>query len=409
MRQSNNPVLLFCQDIDGHRQVYVAVIGKWFLSMGYSVVIALTDTEDGANPIDAPVLGQLLTNQHVHLIELGNAKQDKGIPGFWVSRLRKIEDEVQPDWTILVVGDQCRQTLCGLGDAGRPFMTRRAGIFIYVNHEYLPDLRGKSALRKMRSYLRWWLSRRNERSYFSKNVWRKLGLDKILTTNEDFWRSVDNKHINFIPEIYQAWGFDLPADDPIIERLRQDYHAFLIRNPYRDVILYYGTRFARRGYDILLALSRDHADTVFVSCGRDAGGQAFAHDIASLRSQIKSEGRLFEVDLPFLPENSLTDDLFLSAHYVLLPYRQWYGMSGSLFQAVSYGKPVLVPDIGHMSSMVKRYGIGLTYAAVDEIDFINKFEIIRREGHKYIPATKEFASKHNQSQLSAALEKSFTT
>ena len=411
MSKSNNPVaLLFCQDIDGHRQNYVAVLGKWFLSKGYKVIVALTNAEDGSSPADTPVLGRLLKNQRVLLVELGDTKTDSGITGFWVHRIRMIEDEVQPTWTVLIVGDQCRQTLFGLGTAGRPSMTRRAGIFIYVNHVYKPDLRGTSLPRKVWRYLRWWQWQRRESRYFAQAVWSEMGLDKIITTNENFWRMANDERICLIPEIYRAWGFEMLNNDPMIEKNRKDYQSFLIRNPDREIILYYGTRFARRGYDTLLALACDHVDTVFVSCGREAEEQqSYEHDVAYLREQLKSEGRLFEINLPFLPENPLIDDLFKSVHFVLLPYRQWYGMSGSFFQAVSYGKPVLVPDIGHMAATVRKYSIGLTYTAIKKLDFINKFEIIKGKRHKYITALEAFASEYNEISLFKALERTFTS
>lgn len=400
-------VLIFCQDIDGHRQTYVAVMGAWFRSRGWKVVVALANAEDGCPSGETQVLGQFLSNEDVRVFSLGDAGQDHGAAGFWIKTLRKIEDEVKPDWTVFVVGDQCRRILQGLGYAGRPQGTHRAGVFIYVNHEYRPDLRGLTLSHRLRLCLRWWRNRWRERSYFQRSVWRELGLDRILTTNEDFWRCADDERISFMPEIYRAWGFEMPANDPMIARFRESYQSFLAQQGGRDIILYYGTRFARRGYDTLLALARDYTDTAFVSCGRDAPEQAFEYDVASLRNQLNSEARLFEVDLPFLPEHPLTDDLFQSARYILLPYRQWSGLSGSLFQAASYGKPVLVPDIGHMASMVRQHGIGLAFTCGDSSDFQHKFHLLRGDSERYIPAALEFAQRHDQDNLYNNLDAAF--
>lgn len=403
----NKTALLFCQDIDGHRQNYAAVIGDWFRSRGWSVVAALADAEDGGPPGEVPVIKQLLEGGAARLIHLGDASNDKGGAGYWVKTLRKIEDEVRPGWTVLVVGDQCRVTLRGLGDAGVANGTQRAAIFIYVSHVYPPSINGLSFPDKLMTGLRWVRNYRRQQGYFRRTVWRTLGLDRILTTNGDFQQRAGDARIRLIPEIYKAWGFDMEEEDPGIEQLRKDYRSFLEKHQGREVILYYGTRFARRGYDTLLALVRNHEDTVFVSFGRDADGQAFEHDVEKLRQELKAGDRLYEVKRPFLPENPFIDDLFRSARYILLPYRRWLGASGILTQAAGYGKPVLVPDIGHMASIVRRHGIGLTYAHGYDVDLYSQFGLLREKCERYAPAALEFGRSHDREHLYRALDNAF--
>jgi glycosyltransferase involved in cell wall biosynthesis len=402
-------VLLFSPHVDGHRQTYVAVLADWFRAQGWGLVAALGDTHAGAPPRETAILSLLVERTGARIVPLGNAAGFHEKVGGWVPWLRRIEDDVYPEWTVIVTGDECRTSLKGLGHAGHPGGARRAAIFIYVNHEYAIDLRALALPQRLRVFNWWWRMRWRERRYFRERVWRELGLDRILTTNEDFWTSAGDERIRLMPEVHRAFGFDLPGSDPRIALHREAYRVFLDRHQGRDVILYYGTRVARRGYDTLLALANDCVDTVFVSCGRDARGEPFAFDVAAVRGQLRSADRLFEMDLPFLPEHRLTDDLFQSARYVLLPYRDWYGLSGTLFQAAWYGKPVLVPDIGHMATMVRRHGIGLTFAHNNTADLRRRFHDLRRQADQFVPAARAFGRRNDLAHLHQAFADTFAS
>jgi len=175
----------------------------------------------------------------------------------------------------------------------------------------------------------------------------------------------------------------------------------------QDVLLYYGGRFIRRGYNTLLALALEHQDTVFVSVGRDAPGERLTEAANHWRQQLAAQGRLFELNIPFLPENRLVDDLFRSTRYVVLPYQHWYGMSGSLLQATSYGSPVLVPDIGNMGVTVRRNGIGLTYRHLDLKHLRHQFDELRRDPARFRDSALRFSRRADEKAVFEALKTIF--
>jgi hypothetical protein len=56
------------------------------------------------------------------------------------------------------------------------------------------------------------------------------------------------------------------------------------------------------------------------------------------------------------------EHFFKSATHIILPYRDFWGSSGVMLQALGYGIPVLVPEEGIMGYRVKKYKLGLTYS-----------------------------------------------
>jgi glycosyltransferase involved in cell wall biosynthesis len=363
---------------------------------------------DGRAPRETPILSLFFQKKGTDVVNLGQTRDTEKVPGYWVDRLRAVEEQVLPAWTILINGDELRCSLRGLGADGTVTSRRRAAIFIYANHMYSPLLDGGGSVSRLLRLARWFRRRRRERSYFRSVVWRDLGIRRILTINGYFQRKARDQRIHFLPDIYRSWGFELPSDDRMILQARELYRRFLSEHQGQDVILYYGTRFARRGYDTLLALACENRDTVFVSCGRDQPGESFASDIAQLRAKLRSQQRFHEVDLPFMPDHALTDDLFSSAKYVLLPYRNFLGVSGILAQACAYGKPVLVPDIGHMASMVRQRDIGLMFRHLDESDFREKAQLMRREHARYAPRALAAGKEYSLDALHRALDQAFS-
>jgi len=401
MRTSTpRPVLIVASDSDGHRQNYVAVLGRWFAETGHSVVIACGPAEGGLPASQTPILAQFLAKSGAGAIDVeGDIVQE---PARFRARLTQLETDLNPTWTLLVNGDECVRALQGewLRESSQ---RRRAAIFIYFPHEYPLDLRAHSCLGKLRPWARHLRRRYRQRRFFKRQVWSRLGLDLILSTDENAVAALSHPQVRYLPEIYRAWGADIGPDPPEIGRARLAYAEFLGRHPGKDVLLYYGGRFRRRGYDTLLALALEHPDTTFVSVGRAGQDEKFSEVAGLWRQQLAAQDRLFELDLPFLAENSLVDDLFRSTRLVILPYRDWYGLSGSLFQAASYGSPVLVPDIGHMAATVRRHGLGLTYRHLDLKHLRRQFDELRRDPTRFRDNALRFSRRGDEEAVFAAL------
>lgn len=397
---TQRPVLIVASDSDGHRQNYVAVLGRWFAGMGHSVVIACGPGEAGIPASRTPILADFLAKSGSVAYDIERDIFQE--PARFRARLTQLETELNPTWTLLVNGDECVRSLQGEWRR-KSNQHRRAAIFIYFGQEYPMDLREYSGFDKLRPWARHFRERHRQRRFFKREVWPRLGLDLILGTDEHAVATLSHPQIRYLPEIYRAWGSAIGPETSEIGRARGAYAEFLGRHPGKDVLLYYGGRFMRRGYDTLLALALECQDTVFVSVGRDALGERLPEAAARCRQQLLAQDRMFELNTPFLPESPLVDDLFHSARYVVLPYQHYYGPSGSLLQAASYGSPVLVPDIGYMGATVRRYRIGLTYRHLDLDHLRHQYDELRRDPARFRDNALRFARRADEKKINEAL------
>lgn len=397
---ASSPVLIVASDSTGHRQNYVGVLARWFQEAGHSVVIACGPSEHGLPASQTLMSSRFRENSETGTIDL--QKADVQTPARFRARLTQLETELNPTWTLLVNGEECVTALQGEWPRTSS-QSRRAANFIYFPHEYPLDLRPYTGFAKLRPWARHWRDRYRRRRFFQREARAKLGLDLMLSMDEHAVAAMALPHLRYLPDIYRAWGSDLGPEPAEIGQARLAYAWFMRRHPGKDALIYYGGRFLRRGYDTLMALALEHHDTVFVSVGRDAPGERFAEEVGRWRTQLAAQDRLCELDLPFLPENSLVDDLFHSARYVILPYRNWYGLSGILLQAAAAGSAVLVPDIGAMAHAVRHYGFGLTYRHLDLQHLRRQFATLRREPARYQANALRFARRMDEPAVFAAL------
>lgn len=400
-------ILIFSPGIDGHRQNYCVVTGDWFVRSGYQVVLALGRSEDGAIASETPLIGKFLRKSSAKFIDLGDVKGTHRIPGALVNKLVSMEQDIKPVWTFIPTGDECRISLEGLGRCAKQQGVKRAAIFIRANHIYPRDMSDMSWMWRLRSSHWRWRDRKEEYRYIRETVFNSLGLDAILHTNPDFIALQRDLRYFYLPEIYRAWGFEERDTSPQIAELCERYSQFLSRHPGKEVILYFGIWQRRRGYEDLLKLALLEPDTLFVGCGRSIPGDDYHQQFEEMREELGRQDRIFEVDLPFLPENSFFDMLFESCNFIALPYHHFYNISGSMIQACTYGKPVLVPNTGYMYSMVKRYSIGLVYRHMDFEDLRKKFTIIRKSWKKFKISSEEYGRRFDISFLHKALESVF--
>ncbi len=400
------PVLIVASDSDGHRKNYVAVLGRWFAGTGHPVVIACGPGEHGIPASRSPVLAQFLADSDARAFDL--EADVVHAPARFRMRLTQLETDLNPTWTLLVNGEECVSALQGewLQESNQ---RRRSAIFIYFPHEYPLDLRKYAFWDKLRPWARHLREKYRRRRFFRREAWSKLGLDLILSTDENAVAALSHPQIRYLPEIYRTGGTDIGHEPPEIGQARLGYAEFLECHSGKDVLLYYGGRFVRRGYDTLLALALEYEDTVFVDVGRDVPEETFSKTTNSVRQQLAEQNRIFELSIPFLPENALVDDLFRSARYIILPYRHWYGLSGSLFQAASYGCPVLVPDIGYMAAAVRHYGIGLTYRHLDLKHLRSQFDKLRKSPAQFRDNALDFSRRADEKTVFATLAAIFGT
>ena len=360
--------------------------------------------QDGLSGFEIPILKTLLSRQRLIPIPLQVELIQHDVPGTCVNVVLELEMRYGCLLTLFPTGDDLSILLDGLGHCPCNHGLRRIAVWINIPYVYPQDMRLVPyyfrVIKRGRilCYSIW------NRLYFSSKVWKSLGLDKILTTNPDFIKHSPSQNFHYLPEIYRLWdcvSIDLNIKD---DNLRLEVKDFLNRNRQKTVLLYYGNWAARRGFDDLLALALQHQDTVFISCGRPGGDTGYKRDVSDLINKLHNEGRILNVHLPFIPFHPVVADLFNATKFIVLPYRDFYGMSASMIEAASYGKPVLVPDIGYLKARVDEFGIGLTFCHHSFKDLCSQFNVIRYTYSKYVKAAYQFAKQFDMQHINSAIE-----
>lgn len=399
--------LIFSPNSAGHRQVYVCVMADWFLRQGCSVTMAVGRSEPGLAAGRSPMIAAVAARDGVAVIDLGDTGETNWAPGYWLPRLVELEAQAKPDWTVLPTGDDARHSLAGLGAAGRPLRTRRAALFIRVDHYYRRDLGALPPLKRLGRRLRWMQHNLAERTYFREQAWKSLGLDAAMSTNVDFLRGSRDPRYHYLPEMYRAFVGPVPAPDADMQRAAEECRAFLAARADKTPIVFFGGRYARRGYDVLLKLVVEDPGLVFAASSRAAAKQAYRFDPEPLRSRLQAEGRIWEAETPFVATNPLVDLLYGAAPFVALPYTEQYCLTGTLVEAVALGKPVLAPDIGWMAARIREHGIGLTYRHRDLDDLRAKLAQLRADPAPCATRAAAFGREFQRDRVDAALASVF--
>jgi len=102
-------------------------------------------------------------------------------------------------------------------------------------------------------------------------------------------------------------------------------------------------------------------DGCFIHCGLNNLNEKFDQDLDVLKRKLEEQGRLLETN-QFISDPVSIEHFFKSVTQIILPYRNFWGSSGVMLQALGYGIPVLVPEEGIMGYRVKKYNLGLTYS-----------------------------------------------
>ena len=157
--------------------------------------------------------------------------------------------------------------------------------------------------------------------------------------------------------------------------------------------------------DYLLCLVDQHPDLVYVHLGETTGKIKNRKEFKALKNKLIQQQRIFEIDR-WVSDQRIIDLFFESIKYLLIPYKNHYGSSGMMLDALSYGKPVLVPNTGLMSARIVDNQLGRTFKHLSYSSFCEQFHILRNEYQIYNKRTKEYYH-HNFSQekIFKALEK----
>jgi hypothetical protein len=226
-------------------------------------------------------------------------------------------------------------------------------------------------------------------------------LDAALCLDEVFV-GTHGRPYEWLPDIFASfdaedWSLD-EAECAWLRRLQE----FRSRDAQANMLVYYGSAQARRGYPLLMRLAVD-LEARFVHCGARPPVADQSGELARLRERLAERGALLETDT-YLPGFAVAREFMRVAPCAVLPYHRHYVSSGVMLQALDAGRPVLVPARGLMAWRTRTFGLGHTFAE-------GTYEDLRRETLRlmsetpaaYAPRIERFMGFFGRERVAAAV------
>ena len=181
--------------------------------------------------------------------------------------------------------------------------------------------------------LRGWWSRK--KGYFSKNVDCFLALSDFQRDILSRYTGISAERFAVVPNCIDPAAMPAPSDTAMAAG--------------RHYIAYAGRLSPEKGIDLLFAVARLLPDMEFRVAGEAAEGYA----LPVVPPNVKLLGQLDRVQLA---------DLYIGAAAVAVTSRWYEGFPLSVIEAMYYGAPVVVPELGGLPEIVDHGICGLTYA-----------------------------------------------
>lgn len=125
-------------------------------------------------------------------------------------------------------------------------------------------------------------------------------------------------------------------------------------------VLFYGTIRENKGLHLLLDALRELPDVRLVVAGSVVEPAYFGREVVGRIAALRALGHAVETRLGFIPDEEVPA-LFAGADVVALPYTAFAAQSGILYDAVSYGVPVVASRQGGLGEFVDAYPVGDTF------------------------------------------------
>lgn len=348
--------LIFSPDLDGHRQVYVFAMAHILEELGFNIFIAENTKQKISNSF---YVEKLRKNPAITILDTRNYTKD-GLD-ISVTEFLKLQNSCKADLTIFAEADNHIPLF--ISQVFKPKLRlkgRVVGIFMRPFYYY----RRNGFLDKLKFLKHFFSSWKNDRRLFYEFFLKHFSLLEVpLSIDENF---VSN-HSNFkwLPDVFQKYAeLIIKPDEKSSQRTWvEKLKVFKEKNKNRFSFLYFGTAQYRRGYDILLALAKE-TDGCFIHCGLRDDDVKFPCNINEIITALKNEGRFFETNT-YIDDALCIEYFFKSITHLILPYRDFYGSSGVMLQALEYGIPILAPDTGIIGHRIKKYNLGITYLDSD--------------------------------------------
>lgn len=364
--------LIYSAGFDGHRQVYVFVLSKILKESGYKVFIAGNICEELS---DSTYLNKLKEDSAIDFIDTSGYAE--GGLKINLAEIINIQTDKKIGLTIFAEGDHHIQVFTAqlLKKRGKRLVGKNVAIFLrpfflYRRVGFIGWLRYIKGLKA-----NFFKDERVFHSFLSrifKLLDSSLYIDEFFTSKHSF--------STWMPDVFQQYAETIITEEyseqrrwiPIIDE-------FKTKNDGNFMILYFGTSQKRRGYDVLLKLAVKEG-ACFIHCGLNTDDGKFDNDVESLKSDLAKNGRLLETN-EYISDPTCIESFFKLATHILLPYRDFYGSSGVMLQALTYGIPVLVPKGGLMAYRVKKHKLGMVYNGTEK-SLIERFAKFRNTSPK---------------------------
>lgn len=343
--------LIFSSNFDGHRQVYVFIIAHELIKLGYKIHIAGNYLAKLNNSF---YIKRLKDDESVVKIDTSGYKNNG--TGISIVEFISLQKKYRVDLTIFAEADNHillfnSQLLSRI----KRFKGKTIGIFLRPFYFYEKFGFINKLIYLKRLILNW----KSDNRLFHEvlNTQFRL-LNESLFIDDHF--VTKHKKTKWLPDVFQQY-----ADILVIEQQTEQRKWIKKLNKFKSAnadcffILYFGTSQKRRGYDLLLKLAFEN-NACFIHCGLRDDNETFDFSIDELRNNLKIQGKLFETN-EYITDPYCIEYFFKAVSHLILPYRDFYGSSGVMLQALGYNIPVLVPDVGIMGYRTNKYSLGLTY------------------------------------------------
>jgi len=388
--------LIYSSSFDGHRQVYVFVIGDVLLKLGFKLFVA---GNFSGNFKSTFYLDRLLTNQNISKIDTSVYPDNGG--GITNKAFIELQKKYNIELTVFCDADNhIPLFISQILPKNKRFVGKTVGIFlrpfyIYYNLNLINNLRYFKQLKSV------WQS---DIRFFHEVLNPYCGLVHETLQLDDYFVS-KHKKTTWLPDVFQQYADKLITEEYSSQRIWiRKLDDFKNANKGLFFLLYFGTEQPRRGYDQLMKLAVDH-NACFIHCGLRNNKYNYEYNVKDLRQVLKDRNHLFETN-EYITDPICIEYFFKSVSHLILPYDNFYGSSGVMLQALSYGIPILVPDIGLIGYRVKKYNLGLTYIPNSIDKQFLRFVGISNENYR--KSIDEYMQFQNADLLEEVLKNSFT-
>jgi hypothetical protein len=360
--------LIFSPGLDGHRQVYVFVMAHILEECGFKIFIAANSQEKIVNSFYVNKL-----KERDNITFLDTSEYEGGGLDIKFSEFLALQNACKADLTIFTDASNHISLFISRIFNSKKWSGKVVGIFMRPFYYYRPR-RLLNTLKLLKHFSSRW---NTDEELFYKFFLKKFSLLDVSLCIDD---NIVNNSPNFtwLPDVFQQYAeVILKADEKCeqrhwIEKLK----AFKEKNKGRFSFFYFGTAQSRRGYDILLKLAEETGGC-FIHCGLRDNHANFSYDPDKIISSLKKEDRFFETN-EYIDDPLCIEYFFKSVTHLVLPYRNFFGSSGVMLQALRYGIPILAPDSGVMGYRIQKYHLGMTYTDSDMNSLRTQLEKFKR-------------------------------